>query len=494
MLQILIAEDEKIEREYLRDMLKKTDNAIDEIYLAANGEEAVEIYRRHPCDIILMDINMPKKNGLQALREIRQMEEKERVCFILTSYNYFSYAQEAIHLHVEDFILKPAESSIIRDNISKAIEKLKKHENQYRQTSALVEKINHTRPILENECARLLLSGQDEVMIQNHLKVLNIHFSSGFCILMDKTKLDNVHTGKLKNDIEDLGVSCLSTTMKNDIILFVVSNRELNERDVATIVQLIQPYCQSFGVGSIQKDMEQLYQSYMHAIIDQQKDKSANPQVYEQKDRYDQDMILSELLSYIDNGEEMILKEKIKELTVDCIHKEKEKSGSGNQYLQDILKQLANKLEDQYEINIDLPELAINAKQNMQILEMELFYKINNMLRSAKLMKYQQMDHISKKAIDYIEKNYKKQISLNDIADYLNVSSFYLSRILKKNNDKGFTDILNDLRIKEAKKLIRQNMILKEVAFNVGFRSQSYFAKAFKKAVGISPKEYRNLF
>ena len=60
--------------------------------------------------------------------------------------------------------------------------------------------------------------------------------------------------------------------------------------------------------------------------------------------------------------------------------------------------------------------------------------------------------------------------------------------------DASFVEILNDIRIKEAKKLIRQGIILKEVAFHVGFRSQSYFAKAFKKAVGISPKEYRNLF
>ena len=109
-------------------------------------------------------------------------------------------------------------------------------------------------------------------------------------------------------------------------------------------------------------------------------------------------------------------------------------------------------------------------------------------------MKYQKLDHISKKAIDYIKANYMKQISLNEVAEELDVSPSYLSRMLSNNNGKSFVEILNDIRIKEAKKLIRQGIILKEVAFHVGFRSQSYFAKAFKKAVGISPKEYRNLF
>lgn len=179
-MDLLIAEDEKIERDYLKMMIEKADLPIEHIYTAANGQEAIQIYSEHPCDIILMDINMPMKSGLEALKEIRAMKVKDSICFILTSYDYFSYAKEAIRLHVEDFILKPADIHIIIENLSKAVGILKSHKNQQMQTSALVEKINHTKPFLLNECAHLILTGQDEIMIQQHLKLLNIQFSSAF--------------------------------------------------------------------------------------------------------------------------------------------------------------------------------------------------------------------------------------------------------------------------------------------------------------------------
>lgn len=94
----------------------------------------------------------------------------------------------------------------------------------------------------------------------------------------------------------------------------------------------------------------------------------------------------------------------------------------------------------------------------------------------------------------FIDKNYKKPIGLNDLAEELNVSSFYVSKLFSKEGGQNFTEIVNDLRIKEAKRLIKNDYSFKEVAYNVGFGSQSYFTKIFKKKVGMSPKEYRSMF
>lgn len=82
-MDLLIAEDEKIERDYLKMMIEKADLPIEHIYTAANGQEAIQIYSEHPCDIILMDINMPMKSGLEALKEIRAMKVKDSICFRL---------------------------------------------------------------------------------------------------------------------------------------------------------------------------------------------------------------------------------------------------------------------------------------------------------------------------------------------------------------------------------------------------------------------------
>ena len=271
-MDLLIAEDEKIERDYLKMMIEKADLPIEHIYTAANGQEAIQIYSEHPCDIILMDINMPMKSGLEALKEIRAMKVKDSICFILTSYDYFSYAKEAIRLHVEDFILKPADIHIIIENLSKAVGILKSHKNQQMQTSALVEKINHTKPFLLNECAHLILTGQDEIMIQQHLKLLNIQFSSGFCIIVDKS--DDQYLKFVIQEIEDSGLSVLKTEMKNDIILFIIANHEMLDKNVDDLLQIFnRHHISKYGIGSIQNDLEQLYVSYTHAIINRSIDK-----------------------------------------------------------------------------------------------------------------------------------------------------------------------------------------------------------------------------
>ena len=491
-MDLLIAEDEKIERDYLNMMIDKADLPIEHIYLASNGQEAVDIYKEHPCELILMDINMPIKSGLEALKEIRGMKLKDSICFILTSYDYFSYAKEAIRLHVEDFILKPADIRVIIDNLSKAVDILKSHKNQQLQTSALVEKINHTKPFLLNECAHLILTGQDEVVILQHLKLLNIQFRSGFCVIVNNEDHDQLY--KAIQDIEDTGLSVLKTEMKHDIILFIIANHEMVDSNVDDILQIFQHHhITKYGIGSIQQDLEQLYSSYTHAIIDKQKE--TKEQVYsESKQEHKINFFVSEWLDHLENDEEKTLKEALKNFAIECMQKEKSQSGSGQRFLNDTIHALSEKLLSQYGVPMDQVEIHIDFQHPHQMIEMEVVYRFYNILRSAKLMKYQQLDHISKKAIDYIKENYKKQISLNDVAEALNVSPSYLSRMLSNNNEKSFVEILNDYRIKEAKKLIRQGIILKEVAFHVGFRSQSYFAKAFKKAVGMSPKEYRNLF
>ena len=360
------------------------------------------------------------------------------------------------------------------------------------QTSALVEKINHTKPFLLNECAHLILTGQDEIMIQQHLKLLNIQFSSGFCIIVDKS--DDQYLKFVIQEIEDSGLSVLKTEMKNDIILFIIANHEMLDKNVDDLLQIFnRHHISKYGIGSIQNDLEQLYVSYTHAIINRSIDKEE--QVYsENKKEHEINFFISEWLDYLENDEEKILKEELKNFAVACIQKEKLNIGGGQQFLNDALHVLSDKLHFQYGITPDDVKVTIDFHHPHQTIEMEVVYRFYNILRSAKLMKYQKLDHISKKAIDYIKANYMKQISLNEVAEELDVSPSYLSRMLSNNNGKSFVEILNDIRIKEAKKLIRQGIILKEVAFHVGFRSQSYFAKAFKKAVGISPKEYRNLF
>lgn len=92
----------------------------------------------------------------------------------------------------------------------------------------------------------------------------------------------------------------------------------------------------------------------------------------------------------------------------------------------------------------------------------------------------------------YIEKNYKTQLSNKDVAKEIFISPSYFLSLFKKETGKTFTDYLTDVRIREAKNLLRTSeMNITEIAYEIGFNNSNYFSNIFKKTVGVSAKEYR---
>lgn len=91
----------------------------------------------------------------------------------------------------------------------------------------------------------------------------------------------------------------------------------------------------------------------------------------------------------------------------------------------------------------------------------------------------------------YLDKNYQHPVRLEDVANKLQISTFYLSRIFSSQSDFSLFQYLTDVRMNEAKKLLRKNRhIINEISSMVGFESLSYFSKVFKKNVGCSPSQY----
>lgn len=100
-------------------------------------------------------------------------------------------------------------------------------------------------------------------------------------------------------------------------------------------------------------------------------------------------------------------------------------------------------------------------------------------------------NHIVKATKEYLELNYAEDISLEDMAEYVNISPQYLSKLIKKTTGFNFIDWLSMLRVKKAKELLNNsNLTVKEVCFMVGYKDPNYFSRIFKKRIGITPSEY----
>lgn len=100
---------------------------------------------------------------------------------------------------------------------------------------------------------------------------------------------------------------------------------------------------------------------------------------------------------------------------------------------------------------------------------------------------------IVKNALAYIEKNYKERLKLADVADNVYVSQWHLSKLLNKYTGQNFSEILNNVRMEQAKRLLTNpSLRIGDIAEEVGFLDMAHFSRVFKKQVGISANEYRN--
>ena len=118
MKKIMIVDDSLFMRSHFSKLLSKQGY---ETVLAEDGEEAVRTYRRDAPDVVLMDITMPRMDGLQALHEIRRFDDQARVV-ILTALDQKLAATRAIHLGAKDFLVKPVTPNQLISALQKALE------------------------------------------------------------------------------------------------------------------------------------------------------------------------------------------------------------------------------------------------------------------------------------------------------------------------------------------------------------------------------------
>lgn len=96
-------------------------------------------------------------------------------------------------------------------------------------------------------------------------------------------------------------------------------------------------------------------------------------------------------------------------------------------------------------------------------------------------------------ALSYIEENYRSKLKLADVAEQVYVSQWHLSKLLNRYTGQSFSDILNNTRIEQAKKLLEDpSLRIGDIADMVGFLDMAHFSRVFKKQTGISANEYRN--
>lgn len=159
-IKIIIADDHSMIREGLKQLLE-LDGDIQVIGEAGNGEECLELIEKFNPDVVLLDINMPVMNGLKMLEILRSSKNRNQRIIILTIHNEVEYLMKAMEIGVEGYVLKDADSSVLK----KAICKVYSGENYIDYTML---------PILNEKMVREKEKEDDEKLTRREIEVLKL--------------------------------------------------------------------------------------------------------------------------------------------------------------------------------------------------------------------------------------------------------------------------------------------------------------------------------
>lgn len=534
MYKVLIADDEAIERNAFRLMINKNFNNLGLAAEAANGIEAVELAREFCPDIIVMDIKMPGIDGLQAIEEIKKFLPQAKF-LLLTAYGNFEYAQRALKMGAEDYLLKPIKMQKFIETLSNLIKKLDEEARQNEATLYLKSRIESVKPYIEKDILSAVIAGGDTgETIQKYAGFLEIDLSNSFCIvikLTDEAANNTIHDN-LKGLFEKQEVyNLISETVKglcncliseyfnNNIILLIPVEKgfdSYNTRvwsiDFANYIRsMIKPKIKAklfFGIGEVYGGYENIHDSYVEAlkalkysgeqneiahygdITLEQEDNSIYPYEIEKAlcekiavgDMKTGMALLEESVNKIMEicgGDFAVIKEKVYELII-VIH-----------------RYIAENVFENYEINFSTNGLLeeINCIKEINHLKSRVISYVRNFGALLEKNRQNKINSLVSSATDYINNNFNKELTLEDVAYKVGISPYYLSKLFKQKLDKNFIDYITELRIEKAKKLLKDtDKSIKEITFEVGYNSQTYFCKVFKKVSGMPASDYKNSF
>ena len=148
MYRALIVDDEPIALDSIEFIIKNNLSSIEIVGKSRSGRDAIEkAYNTRP-DIIIMDINMPGINGLEAMRQIRRINPEVRL-IVASAFDYFDYAVESVALDVDEYLLKPVRETRLVEALQKVMIAIDERRERVRREMAMKEKFELVIPVLE---------------------------------------------------------------------------------------------------------------------------------------------------------------------------------------------------------------------------------------------------------------------------------------------------------------------------------------------------------
>lgn len=515
MLNVLLVDDEKLERVLIRKGYKWEENGFKIVGEAASGKEALEYINYHEVDIVVTDINMPGMDGLQFTEALLKAHPKCRVV-IITGFREFEYARKAINLGVDEFLLKPINIKEISEVMAKLKEEINQRNKEATEVAKLKESMENNYDILkESFLLRLVENRIDEEEAVKKMDTYNCKELIDGCVCIDVKIKDNQEEENYKkvyelvqNQNNDNMITFVHF-MHNIIIYFVnkdldecinyaeALHKKLNKIGITATIGISGENIGFCGIASAYGQADKAlgvsvllgrnrvvtYSEYQEVM------KQNNSKIELDWDKFAEainNCREEEMLKYIKDYIEVIKKGKIadeeylKLMTMTiilCAGSTLNKYGIN-------LYQLINEEDVFKDVRAirSVTDALECAKEYIKIV-----YDYHNQKKSKR------NKNVIEDALEYVNRNlYNSELSLKKAATDLYINESYLSREFKKTYGVSFIEYVSEKRIEASKKILKQtDLKVYEVAEKVGFKDSHYFCICFKKQTGKTVKEYR---
>jgi two-component system response regulator YesN len=491
---------------------------------AANGEQGYEQYKKHEPDMVITDIRMPQKDGLWLVEEIRK-ENPHIPILVLTCLDEFSYARNALKVGADDYILKSEvedeELLSMLSGVKKKLDKLYKD-----------KEISQTASISKNDIRRMLFNDlvksefQIDGKLQDRFEVIDVPLrNTRFMFVSVSVSKD--HSLLFEKQVSQAVINLFINLLDDREIAYlyhIVSNRYhfLLSSSQLGILELKHIFL------SANQGAQQYFDQALHIVFTDTFEESSmlNDWYIEFLDKSEVMFYIEDSSLYLENTKNIHfeelnsveLKKKYSQmLLIDSIMKEnmegaKEFGGELYKYFKTkfahpnsvkmFFTDLMNHLFDHYAqlLSSGVNKLdhnhyhfeiinAASLKKTCTIMEQMLIGFIEQMRQYVQ----NNSQLLTNQAVNYIQQNFDKKISLKDVAESLNLSKQYLCSIFKKETGENVSFYINKLRIEKAKMLLhKKDRKIKEIFEEVGYSNQQYFSKVFKKMTGMTILEYKD--
>lgn len=536
MAGILVVDDLPVIRSGIIHILEQNLPQRGPFYQAADGQAAVLQARAHKPDIIFLDIKMPNQSGLQAMAQIKAELPDTRIV-ILTAYNEFTYIQRAIQQGARDYLLKPVRPQHLVEVVEKIYAEIVNERRQMKTIDMVKDSLQKTLPVVEANLIENLIRGTlpESETVDETLALLGKRLNRPAVILAKVDQLENLLSVYSSSELQKIYhrmVEIVRATMPEPqrslvgysyparIVAIVSCDQALQSVDrlyalsqqIRNRIEEQMPFTVTIGLGNAYADWHSIPLSYAEASLARR----TQSRIAGNKSLHIDDVARlpvdkkSGTFYRVEREQELIEAIRLHNLqqALDLTNQIVEYFMERFKDSEDFINAVKNNCSELVSliswavVGMGCEERPVLDVFHQQIVSLKGLseladiraWTINSLMELFQLGSQQtQVQRAIDRALDYIREHYyRSDLSLNSVAEAVNLSPSYLGAQFKRHTGSTYISFLTTLRIEEAKRLLRStDLSINYIAEKVGYPNVTNFYRHFQRLAGMTPAAYR---